>query len=57
MPKIMVQISKKESNGNYGSDEVSLAMEMDVEDTEAGYRQMFNYLKPKLKLLLRELQS
>lgn len=57
MPKISVQVSKKESNGNYGSDEVSLSMEGDVNDIESGFRQYFNYLKPKVKLLLRELQS
>jgi len=53
MPTIGCSYSRKVSDGNYGSEEVSMWIEQDVIDVDGGLTQLLNYLKTKVETTLR----
>ena len=53
MAKIAVRYSRKKSDGNYGSTEVSMSIEHDSNDIDGGLTQTYNYLRKKVEGFLQ----
>ena len=45
----MVRYSRKMTDGNYGSTEVSMSIEQDASELDHGLTQLYNYLKKKVE--------
>ena len=54
MPRISIRYSIKKSDGNYGSKEISMSLEHDVDNIDKGFDQFFRYLKQKVEAKLNQ---
>ena len=56
IPRVSARYSRKVSDGNYGSYEVSMSVEMDVNDADSGLDQLHNFLKKKVTDKINEVK-
>lgn len=56
IPRISARYSRKVSDGNYGSYEVSMSIEMDVNDFSGGLDQLHDFLRKKVTDKIKEVK-
>ena len=56
IPRISTRYSRKVSDGNYGSYEVSMSIEMDANDTDGGLDQLHSFLRKKVENKIKEVK-
>lgn len=56
IPRVSARYSRKVSDGNYGSYEVSMSVEMDVNDADGGLNQLHDFLRKKVENKIKEVK-